>query len=330
MRKRIDWCGGVTIDSHVGPCRRLQVKFTTDITAIWNRKVKNANTKHQNNNATPTPNTNNEASGVAGGKGTDMGNCLSCRRPPFGLDASDEEVLSQCREYLAALSEAQRLSIAAEAEKMSLCEATGANRLDLMMFLIEEKKVDVNAADNSQNASRDYPIFHTRLYGGTKSDLPHAAKLLLAAKANPNQVNGFGWTPLMMNKMNSPTGVVDVLIKGGADVNMKTRDTAIQDAAWNGATAVVKRLIEAKADLELRGDSNWTVLQSAVATSCFGPRGARNPKVCLGMVKSLLEAGAQISSLTNDTTEKSSNEMKKLLKALGWGEPGDNLSSEVV
>ena len=257
-----------------------------------------------------------------------MGNCLSCRRPPFGLDASDEEVLSQCREYLAALSEAQRLSIAAEAEKMSLCEATGANRLDVMLFLIEEKKVNVNAADSSQNASCDYPIFHTRQL---ESDLPHAARLLLAAKADPNQQNGFGWTPLMMNKMNSPTGVVDVLIKGGADVNMKTRDTAIQDAAWNGATAVVKRLIEAKADLELRGDSNWTVLQSAVATSCFGP-GTSNPNVCLGMVKSLLEAGAQTSSLTNENfgqprvavpnAESSLNEMKKLLKAHGWGEPG--------
>jgi len=252
-----------------------------------------------------------------------MGNCLSCRPPPFGLDASDEEVLSQCRKYLAALSEAQRLSIAAEAEKMSLCEATGANRLDLMMFLIEEKKVDVNAADKSQNASRDYPIFHTRL--DPKSDLPHAAKLLLAAKANPNQVNGFGWTPLMMNKMNSPTGVVDVLIKGGADVNMKTRNTAIGDAAWNGATAVVKRLIEAKADLELRGDSNWTVLQSAVATSCCNAGQYPNgQEVCLDMTKSLLEAGAQISSINDgdfDIVKQTSEEMKGLLKAHGWVEP---------
>ena len=257
-----------------------------------------------------------------------MGNCLSALCPRrsvvFDLDASDEEVLLQCRKHLAAQSEAQRRSVAAEAEKMSLCQATGANRLDVMMFLIEEKKVDVNAADESQNASEDYPIFHTRLKG--VPELPHAAKLLLAAKANPNQENGFGWTPLMMNKMNSPTGVIDVLIKGGADVNKKTRNTAIKDAAWNGANAVVKRLIEAKANLEMRGDSmrgdsHWTVLQAAVAAS-YCNADPTGEKVHLDMVKSLLEAGAQISSLEADDIPRTSDEMKKLLKAHGWAEPG--------
>ena len=235
--------------------------------------------------------------------------------PPFSLDASDEEVLRQCRKYFSVLSQAQYNRVAADAETMTLCQATGSNRLDLMIFLIDEKGQDVNAKDAKENGSRDYPIFHCR--NGKKGDLPYAARLLLAAKADPNQANGFNWTAMMMNKCDSSTEVIDVLIKGGAGVNKKTRNTALVDAAWNGATAVVRRLLEAKADLDKCGDSSWTPVQAAVASSyrnCGPERGFE-------ITKLLLENDANLSCLSPDYVMPASKEIRELLKAYGWAEP---------
>jgi len=227
----------------------------------------------------------------------------------FDLDATDEEVLAHCREHYAKLDDAHRKKVAEEAETTTLCMATTENKLDLMMFLIDEKKVDVNAKDDKQNPSKDHPIMCCR-----KPDHPYAARLLLAAKADPNVVNGFDWTALMMNPCgfdgfhHGGTDTLQVFLKAKADVNQKTRDTAAQDAAWNGAYDCLKLLVQAKADLELRGDSDWNVLQAGLMSP-----NCQSEEAHLELVKFLLENGTKPNELPQDQVERVPMALKKAL-----------------
>ena len=231
--------------------------------------------------------------------------------PPFNLDANDDEVLAHCRDHYSKLDGDLRKNIAVAAESTTLCVATSQNRLNLMMFLIDEKKVDVNAKDENQNPSKDSPIFHCR-----KPDLPHAARLLLAANADPNISNGFGWTPMMMNSGATETDTLEVLLKCGADVDKKTRDTAIQDACWNGAVECVEVFLQAGANLEIPGDSGWTALQSAFFSSFCNC----GDEAALKIVELLFKHGAKadvLETLEEAELGRASSAMVKLLAAHG-------------
>jgi len=238
---------------------------------------------------------------------------------PFKLDDDDETVLAASRTHLEELSAGERRKVEGKAlapvEGLSFCEATAQNKLDVMMYLIDHR-ADVNAKDETRNPTVEYPIMNCRRSG----DHPYAARLLLAAKADPNVKNGFGWTALMMTSFENPgIEALKVMLAHGADVNLKTRDTALNDACWNCVPAIVKILLEAKADIELTGDSDWTPLQAAVATpNCY-----RN-KDHTDIVKMLLDAGAKLDVISQEDFDRimaEREEVQKLLLDAGWKPP---------
>src|SRR5205814_7283 len=92
----------------------------------------------------------------------------------------------------------------------------------------------------------------------------------------------FGRTALDSTAENGHLAVVKLLLKAKADVNVKDKhgETALYRAAKNGHEAVVKLLLEAKADVNVRDESGRTALYMATENGHEG------------VVKLLLEAKA--------------------------------------
>ena len=91
------------------------------------------------------------------------------------------------------------------------------------------------------------------------------------------------------------------LLAAGADINVKSKygETALDMGAWNGYTAIVRLLLEAKADVNTSTITNkWTPLYMA----------SRNHHI--EIVKLLIEAGADVNAVdVNGTT---------LLEFMSW------------
>lgn len=107
--------------------------------------------------------------------------------------------------------------------------------------------------------------------------------------------NSQGRTLLTSAATEGKLAMMDVLIKAGVDPNTKDDSgmTALRHVAWTGKNqvAATKRLIAAKADVNLAADDDWTPLIQAMY--------AEPPvAVPLGMV--LLAAGADASIVNNE------------------------------
>ena len=80
-----------------------------------------------------------------------------------------------------------------------------------------------------------------------------------------------GDTPLMTAAWQGHTDCVEVMVKAGADVNLRSYsssnkgDTALVGAAWN--SKVINLLLKAGADVNVAGDGGKTPLMHA---SCDG------------------------------------------------------------
>jgi ankyrin repeat protein len=114
-------------------------------------------------------------------------------------------------------------------------------------------------------------------------------RLLLAAKAGPNQATNDGWTALMAAAQNGHEAVVSVLLEAKVDPNQANADgaTALMWAAFNGHEAVVRLLLEAKVDPNQAEADGWTALMWA----------AQNGHE--GVVRLLLEAKADPNQADN-------------------------------
>ena len=107
--------------------------------------------------------------------------------------------------------------------------------------------------------------------------------------------NSQGRTLLSSAATEGKIAMMDVLLKAGADVNAKDESgmTALRQVAWTGKNPVnaTKRLIAAKADVNLAADDDWTPLIQVMYA---------DPSVAVPVAELLLQAGADASIVNNE------------------------------
>ena len=88
---------------------------------------------------------------------------------------------------------------------------------------------------------------------------------LLAAGADPNLQDEYGWAMLRKATDRGQDDIVELLLAAGADVNLQSgyAFTALTSAAWNGHIDVVRLLLAAGADVNLRTDDERLAAQLA-------------------------------------------------------------------
>lgn len=182
------------------------------------------------------------------------------------------------------------------------------------------QRVDVNAAQTDGT---------TALHWAAHGDDAEMAELLIRAGANVKAANRYGVTPLWLACMNGNAATVEMLLKAGADANtvLPEGETVLMTAArtgkvdavkvllrygadvnakegWRGQTAlmwaaaeghpaVIRALVEGKAEIHARSKGGFTAL-------LFAAREGQIPAV-----QALLAAGADMSdSLPVDTSRQ--------------------------
>ena len=132
-----------------------------------------------------------------------------------------------------------------------------------------------NGADpNAQNKSFRQTAMHMAAY----HDRTDVARLLIRAGADINIRDKHGHGPLSCAIMRNRKVMVLLLLKSGADPELQPETLGL--AAWEGRMAYVKQLIEHGWDVNSKAHQNRTPLQHA-----------RNQKH-KSIVKTLQEAGA--------------------------------------
>jgi len=92
-----------------------------------------------------------------------------------------------------------------------------------------------------------------------------AVKWFLAAGMNPNAANTDGRPALVAATLAGNEAMVDQLLDGRADVNIKTKDgqTPLMGAAMNGNIRIVNMLLSRGADLNVKDSHEFTALMYA-------------------------------------------------------------------
>ena len=107
--------------------------------------------------------------------------------------------------------------------------------------------------------------------------------------------NSQGRTLLFSAATEGKIAMMDVVLKAGADPNAKDESgmTALRHVAWTGKNQVnvTKRLIAAKADVNLAADDDWTPLIQVMYA---------DPAVAVPVAQVLLQAGADASIVNNE------------------------------
>lgn len=169
------------------------------------------------------------------------------------------------------------LAASALASPEALIQAVARNDISTARHLIEAG-ADVNAKNSMQDSpyllagaegrleileltlSHGADLKSTNRYGGTalipacERGHVEVVKRLLDAGVDPDHVNNLGWTGLLEAILLSDGGprhqaIVQLLIDGGADVNLADRDgiTPLQHARQRGQTATAALLLAAGA-----------------------------------------------------------------------------------
>jgi len=164
-------------------------------------------------------------------------------------------------------------------------------------------RADVNA----RNRFGSTPLYEAALEGNTE-----IIRRLLKAKADPDAANDGGMTALMIIARTPNVEAAQALIKAGANVNAQEPgrgQTALILAAAQGQAAMVRVLMKAKADPELRSKSNLGQRQvSAEPRAQQRPVGNMNALMyaarqgCALCAKHLIEGGANPSACDPENT----------------------------
>ena len=107
--------------------------------------------------------------------------------------------------------------------------------------------------------------------------------------------NSQGRTLLVSASTEGKLAMMEVLIKAGVDPDAQDESgmTALRQVAWTGKNqvAVTRRLIAAKADVNLKADDDWTPLIQAMYA---------DPAVAVPLGQVLLQAGADAGVVNNE------------------------------
>jgi FOG: Ankyrin repeat len=130
---------------------------------------------------------------------------------------------------------------------------------DKVAELLNAKGVDINARYRKNSTLLNYTV---NKYG---RDI---ALMFLDKKANPNLINDYGFSPLLLASSRDLTDFAQLLIDHGADVNLKNDQgmTALHYAAGAGYMDMATLLVERGADVNARNSGNCTPLMTALGT----------------------------------------------------------------
>ena len=118
-----------------------------------------------------------------------------------------------------------------------------------IISLLLSYKADSNIKRNKRNLITSRPQYDwTALIYAANEGLTKVVSLLLKAGANPNIKDDDGVTALNKAALKGYTEIVSLLLKAGANPNIKVKNgvTALIDAAYNNHIDVVKELINTK------------------------------------------------------------------------------------
>ncbi|KAL1837675.1 hypothetical protein VTJ49DRAFT_3525 [Mycothermus thermophilus] len=184
------------------------------------------------------------------------------------------------------------------------CESVSPS-LDMVQLLVDKLGADVNAVHDPKNYHRPGPVLHLLAKGENFWQL-EAIEYLLSKGADIEARNEDGMTPLLVAASTNPREgpwceeVVRVLLKHGADVNA----VVVEEDGTRGATplqlstrsGVTKLLLE-------HGARAQPGLLSRAVESCTD----------LGLVRLLLDVGADPNELSSSSGEKAETEGRYML-----------------
>ena len=164
-----------------------------------------------------------------------------------------------------------------------------STRLSAAVFLTITPLLFFAACSTSQQRARKeldqkgFQFTEQALFDSAGKGDVDAVKLFLAAGMNPNAANTEGKPALVAATLAGNEAMVDQLLDGRADVNIKSKDgqTPLMGAAVNGNMRIVNMLLSRGADTNLKDSHEFTALMYA--------DGANKSEVRVVLVK----AGAQ-------------------------------------
>ncbi|MEJ0099508.1 MAG: ankyrin repeat domain-containing protein [Pseudomonadota bacterium] len=197
------------------------------------------------------------------------------------------------------------------ADKVDGAAADGTTPLHWAVFNGDAAKVDAlikaHADVNARNRFGSTPLYEAALAGNTG-----IIRKLLKAKADPNAASEGGMTALMIVARTPNLEAVQALIDAGADVNARAAahgETALIYASAQGQAEIVRALMKAKADPEIRTPSLLGQRQvSAEPRAQQRPVGNMNALMyaarqgCALCAKYLIEGGANPSASDPENT----------------------------
>ena len=170
-------------------------------------------------------------------------------------------------------------------EKIHFMKHVGIMRLTVREITIFEQPGTEEEWEEDNSSSEDY------LVQSVFSGCTEAVKFLLKAGTDPNQQDANGTSVLGLASVNGFTEIAKLIIDAGADVNLvhintDVKRTPLMLACKESHEDTVQLLLQSGADPNLQTDIGITALLCAVNSSCRS----------LGIVRSLLEAGAAVNS----------------------------------
>ena len=190
-----------------------------------------------------------------------------------------------------------------------LMEAARYNAVDIMKLLIKAgAKLNVQRMD-----TMGYRSMTALMYAAEKNAID-AARLLIASGADVNIRSSIGATALYMAVTRNHPELVDILIAAGANVNENNIGivdvgSILMHAASIHLPAIIKKLVAAGADVNLRQHNGQTALMWAVL-ECDNM--GKNRGNVVETIQVLLDAGADINAISRYTALMYAAKEKKL------------------
>jgi len=121
------------------------------------------------------------------------------------------------------------------------------------------------------NQQDDTPTFEALLVAVNKGEAADVRKLLEAG-ANPDEQDGYGWTPLRYAVRGGHMDAALALIESGADVDLasNTGRTPLMSAAGNGLSDMVEMLLKAGADHKAVNKAGETAFRISMRGGVLG------------------------------------------------------------
>jgi ankyrin repeat protein len=162
------------------------------------------------------------------------------------------------------------------------------NRNAAMVKYLLSKKADVNKPNRYQQTPLYFAVTYTYNKDGLK-----VLDLLLAAKPKIDQATNYGYTALMYAAQYRRPGVVEKLLKAGADVNKMTRakQTVLHLACQSGNAPAVKLLLASK------NLTSFDDVDSSGGTPLYYACNSGNAEI----VKALLKKGAKADRVVRNS-----------------------------